>query len=178
MYIVLLEANCGDDSDDNNGVITALATVMVIAVIGLVISIVINVFLGVKLKQSRCVVTSMHFIIQLQLTIYCRYNVYQSNIRYSDVKQSESRDHTITNPAQCKPTEEPEYEAIENYKTACDVKTNANPAYHSDAKLNANPAYQATSQLCSLVRSLVNRNKTGTTVANYCLCFPFVYPSG
>ena len=59
MFIVV-EANSGDDSDDNNGVIIALATVMVIAIIGLVISIVINVFLGVKLKQSRCVVTSSY----------------------------------------------------------------------------------------------------------------------
>ena len=60
MYIVSVEAKCSDDSDDNNGVITALATVMVIAVIGLVISIVINVFLAVQRKQSRCVVTSIH----------------------------------------------------------------------------------------------------------------------
>ena len=53
-------ASCGDDSDDNNGVITALATLLAIAVIGLVISIVINVFLVVQHKQSRCVVTSIH----------------------------------------------------------------------------------------------------------------------
>ena len=59
-YIVSLEANNGDDSDDSNGANTGLATVMVITIIGLVISIVINVFLGVKLKQSRCVVTSIH----------------------------------------------------------------------------------------------------------------------
>ena len=62
--IVSTEANCncGDDSDDINGVNIALATVMVIAVIGLVISIVINVIVIVKLKQSRCVVTSIQSI--------------------------------------------------------------------------------------------------------------------
>ena len=51
---------CGDDSDDNNGVIIALATLLVIAIIGLVISIVVNVLFVVQRKQSRCVVTSMH----------------------------------------------------------------------------------------------------------------------
>ena len=62
MYIIAsTEANCGDDSDDNNGAITALTTIMVIAIIGLMISKVINVFLiGVKLKQSRCIVISIH----------------------------------------------------------------------------------------------------------------------
>ena len=54
-----IEANNGDDPDDDNGVITGLATVMAIAVIGLVISFVINVFVIVKVKQSRCVVTSI-----------------------------------------------------------------------------------------------------------------------
>ena len=75
--------------------ITALVTVMVIAVIGLVISIVINVFLIVQCKQSRYVVTSIHSM----LTICCRYDVNQSNSRYSDVKQSVSRDHTIKMPS-------------------------------------------------------------------------------
>ena len=53
-------ASSDGSSDDNNGVIIALATIATIAVIGLVISVVINVFLVVKLKQSRCVVTSIH----------------------------------------------------------------------------------------------------------------------
>ena len=58
--MVAVEASSCSSSDDNNGVIIALATVMVIAIIGLVISIVINVFVVRKLKQSRCVVTSIH----------------------------------------------------------------------------------------------------------------------
>ena len=49
-----------DCSSDDNGVIIALATLLAIAVIGLVISIVINVFFVVQRKQSRCVVTSIH----------------------------------------------------------------------------------------------------------------------
>ena len=60
MYIVTTEANSGDDSDDNNGAIGALATLLAIAVIGLVISAVINVFFVVQHKQSRCVVTGIH----------------------------------------------------------------------------------------------------------------------
>ena len=41
---------------------------------------------------------------------------------------------------------EPESEVVEtDHKPACDVKMDANPAYHCDAKLNVNPAYQATS---------------------------------
>ena len=42
-YSVSTVANRGDYSDNNNGVIIALATLMAIAVIGLVVSIVINV---------------------------------------------------------------------------------------------------------------------------------------
>ena len=56
----LLEDKSGDDSDVNNGVIITLATLLVIAVIGLMISIVINVFFVVQRKQSRCVVTSIY----------------------------------------------------------------------------------------------------------------------
>ena len=66
-YIVSAEPSCTiccgderDDSDDNNKVNIALVAIMIIGVIGLVISIVINVILAVKLKQSRCVVTSIH----------------------------------------------------------------------------------------------------------------------
>ena len=54
------EEKCEDDSYDNNGVIIALATLLVIAIIGLVISIVFNILLVVQRKKSRCVVTSMH----------------------------------------------------------------------------------------------------------------------
>ena len=63
------------------------------------------------------------------------------------MKQSVSTDHTITNPAQCKPSEEPEYELpiIIDHKPACDAKMNVNPAYHCDDELKANPAHQATS---------------------------------
>ena len=58
--LFLLEDKSGDDSDVNNGVIITLATLLVIAVIGLMISIVINVFFVVQRKRSRCVVTSMY----------------------------------------------------------------------------------------------------------------------
>ena len=73
---------------------------------------------------------------QLQLTICCRYDVNQSNIRYSEVKQSVSRDNTIKEYTNVKPSE-PEYEAI---------TTDHKPGY--DVKMDANPAYHATSQSC------------------------------
>ena len=65
----------------------------------------------------------------------CRYNVgQQSNIGYSDVKQSVSIDNTIKNPTYvntARPSE-PEYEAIVTaHKPDHDVKVVANPAYHS-----------------------------------------------
>ena len=60
-----------------------------------------------------------------------------------------SRDNTITDSKHVQ-SNEAEYEAIEtdpkpNMKPACDVKMDANPAYHVDVKMDANPAYQATS---------------------------------
>ena len=58
--LFVLEDKSGDDSDVNIGVIIGLATLLVIAVIGLVTSIVINVFFIMQRKQSRCVVTSIH----------------------------------------------------------------------------------------------------------------------
>ena len=61
LFLIGTSGQLGDSSsDDCNGVIIALATLLVIAIIGLVISIVIIVILVVKLKQSRCVVTSIH----------------------------------------------------------------------------------------------------------------------
>ena len=83
------------------------------------------------------------------MTICCRYDVNQSNIRYSDVKQS--RDNTITDPTNkyIKPPEpDVEYEAVDtkpNMKPDSDVKMDVNPAYGCDVKMDANPAYQATS---------------------------------
>ena len=61
-----------------------------------------------------------------------RYAVSQSNVRYSDVKQSVSRDHTIKESTNkhIKPSE-PEYEAVDNVKPCCDVKMDANPAYQT-----------------------------------------------
>ena len=44
-----------DNSDDNDGVVATVTALLGIAVIGLVISAMINAFLAVKLKQSRCV---------------------------------------------------------------------------------------------------------------------------
>ena len=54
-YSVSTMANRGDYSDDNNGVIVALVTLLAIAVIGLVVSIVINVVIGVKLERLKFV---------------------------------------------------------------------------------------------------------------------------
>ena len=69
------------------------------------------------------------------MTICCRYNANQSNIRFSDVTQL--TDYTITNPTSkyIEPLD-PEYEIV-------DTKLNMKP--HSDVKMDANPAYQATS---------------------------------
>ena len=74
------------------------------------------------------------------MTICCRYDVNQSNIRYSDVKKS--RDNIITDPTNKPP--DPEYEAV-NLKPHSDVRMDVNPAYGCDVKMDANPAYQATS---------------------------------
>ena len=68
------------------------------------------------------------------MTICCRYDVDhdQSNVRYSDVKQSVSKDYTIKESTNVK-SSEPEYEAIEfdRKPTDCNVKMDANPAYHA-----------------------------------------------
>ena len=64
---------------------------------------------------------------QLQLTICCRYDINQSNIRYSDVNRSVSRDYTIKD---AKSSEPPEYEAIKtDYKANTNIKMD-DPAYH------------------------------------------------
>ena len=98
---------------------------------------VINVFVIAKLKQSRCdVITSIPC--SYVVIVYCyRYDVDQSNVMYSDVKQSVSGDHTIKEPIN-KHTElsEPEYEAID---------TKPNMKTYNDVKMDANPAYQTTS---------------------------------
>ena len=57
----IVEACSNNSSDDDgDGVNIILVTLMGISIIGLVISIMINVFLVVKHKKSRCVVTSIH----------------------------------------------------------------------------------------------------------------------
>ena len=65
-----------DISDDDNGMNIVLVTLLVITIIGLVTSIVINVFLVVKLKQSRCVIIIIHSlyvaIIEYLLQIKCQ----------------------------------------------------------------------------------------------------------
>ena len=125
--------NCDDSSDDNCGVNIALATLLAIALIVLVVSVVINVLLIIQRKQSRCVVTNMHCMqIYKKLIISYRYAVSQSNVRYSDVKQSGSTDHAITQSTNkhIKPSE-PEYEAVDNMKPCSDVKMDANPAYQA-----------------------------------------------
>ena len=47
-------------SDDNSAVVITLATLVAIAIIGLVISVMINVLVIVKQKQSRYVVPNIH----------------------------------------------------------------------------------------------------------------------
>ena len=62
------------------------------------------------------------------MTICCRYNVDQSSIRYSDVKQSVSRDNAIRDSK----SSDAEYAAIATaHKPNRDVKMIANPAYHA-----------------------------------------------
>ena len=84
------------------------------------------------------------------MTVCCRYDVNQSNVRYSDVKQSVYS--SITDSKSEKPVKpsEPEYEAIETdakakMKVDYDVNMDTNPAYQCDIKMDTNPAYQATS---------------------------------
>ena len=86
------------------------------------------------------------------MTICCRYDVNQSNVRYSDVKQSASRDYNIKVFANEKPVKpsEPEYEVIETdakakMKVDYDINTDTNPAYHCNVKMDTNPAYRAAS---------------------------------
>ena len=91
--------------------------------------------------------------LQLTIAVYCRYNVNQGNIRYSDVQQSEYATTTdYVDKKHVKPSE-PEYEAIEmnskaKTKVDCDVEMDTNPAYEC---VVSNPAYQATSQLASIL---------------------------
>ena len=92
----------------------------------------------------------LQYVFYVAITVCCRYDVNQSNIRYSDVKQSvysTSTDSTIKK--HLKPSE-PEYEAIERdpeakMKVDSDVEMDSNPAYQCNVKMDANPAYQATS---------------------------------
>ena len=49
-------ASSSDDNDNNDGSVIALSILFALAVIGLVASILINVFLTIKLKRSKCTV--------------------------------------------------------------------------------------------------------------------------
>ena len=86
----------------------------------------------------------------MTVTVCCRYDVNQSNVRYSDVKQPVYNTSTdSTSKKHVKPSE-PEYEAIkrdseEKMKVDSDVKMDSNPAYECNVKMDDNPAYQATS---------------------------------
>ena len=66
------------------------------------------------------------------MTVCCRYDVNQSDVRYSEVKKSVSIDNTIKDSSNIKPFE-PEYEliGIDHKPTDCDVKMEANPAYQA-----------------------------------------------
>ena len=78
------------------------------------------------------------------MTICCRYDVVQSNIKYSGVKQSMSRDDTKTVPTNVK-SFEPDYDVVnaDLQLSNSDVKMNPNPAYYCDIKMHPNPAYKA-----------------------------------
>ena len=62
LLLFSIEVTSDDGSDDDNGAVTALAILFAIAVIGLVISVVIIVFLVVKLKQSRYAANRIYFV--------------------------------------------------------------------------------------------------------------------
>ena len=72
----------------------------------------------------------------MYIWLCCRYDVSQdqSNVRYSEAKQSVSISNTVTDS---KPSE-PEYEAI-------DTDPKLSIKLGGDVKMDANPAYQATS---------------------------------
>jgi len=116
-------------------VTAVLATLLAIAVIGLVISVMIIVFFMVQRKQSRCVITIVSLYV-VMASCCCRSDD-QSSMRYSEVKKSVSGSNTITDSKHIKPSE-PEYETI-----TADPTLNVKLGY--DVKMDANPAYQATS---------------------------------
>ena len=61
LYSVVIDDNSSDSNlIDNHQMFISLAALLAISVIGLVTSMVINAFLVVRLKKSRCVVTSIH----------------------------------------------------------------------------------------------------------------------
>ena len=70
LLLSFIEISSNSSSDDNNGVNIALATLLAISVIGLVISIVINVFFVVQHKQSRCVVVTSTYILYVAIVDY------------------------------------------------------------------------------------------------------------
>ena len=86
------------------------------------------------------------------MSICCRYDVKQSNIRYSDVKQTVSKNHNTTDFAKSENHVEPselEYKAMEidaeaDRKVHCDVNMDTNPAYQRDVEMDTNPAYEVT----------------------------------
>ena len=127
----------GDSLSDNNGVIVALSTLLAVAVIALIISIVINIVQ--HKQQSRCVTTIMQSVRRYCKTVCCRYDISQSNLRsrinqslsgnnrydveqsrYSEVKQSASGNNIVTDSTIRKPlkSSEPEYETVTDSKPA------------------------------------------------------------
>ena len=133
--LLLIDASSDSSSNDSDGVDIVLAVLLGISVIVLVISIVINVCFVVQRKQSRCIVTSVHSM-YLQLTIYCRYDVNQSNIKYSEDEKSVLSDYAIKDSINVK-SSDPEYEAVEiDHKPIdCDVTMDANPAYQATSNI-------------------------------------------
>ena len=127
----------GDSLSDNNGVIVTLSTLLAVAVIALIISIVINIVQ--HKQQSRCVTTIIQPVCTYCRTVSCRYVISQSNLRsrinqsvsgnnrydveqsrYSEVTQSASGNNTITDSTIRKPlkSSEPQYETVTDTKPA------------------------------------------------------------
>ena len=146
-------------TDDSIGVDIGLAIVMGFSVVGVMISVVINILFFIKLKQSRCVVTNIYMYSNVAINnyCYCRPDVSQSSMKYSEVNHSMSADNPIIDSIRNEHVEpsEPEYDDIMNMTLGNNVNVEVNPAYTmsdndvtipayiNDVKMEANPAYQA-----------------------------------
>ena len=142
-------------TDDDTGVDIVLAIVMGFSVLGLMISVVINVLFFMKLKQSRCFVTSMYMYSNNYCN--CRPDVSQSSMKHSVVNQSMLVRNPLADPISNEHVElsELEYDDIRNVTLGNNISVGDNPAYTmsdddvtipayiNDDRMEANPADQA-----------------------------------